>query len=60
MLILTRKSTETIHIGHDITITVKKITGGKVRLGIEAPQRISIRRSEVPEAKIDTRQGLAT
>ena len=60
ILILTRKLMQSIHIGHDIVITVTKVTGGSVRLGIVAPQRISIRRSEVPEPKIDSHQDLTT
>ena len=47
MLVLTRKVGEKILIGDQITVTVISITGNRVRLGIEAPSEIGIRRSEV-------------
>lgn len=48
MLILTRKINEQIRIADDIVLTVVKIRGGKVKLGIECPRKIPIRRSEIP------------
>jgi len=48
MLVLTRKQNEQICINDDIVLTVLRIQGGKVRVGIECPQKIPIRRSEVP------------
>lgn len=47
MLILTRNVTETIVIGDDITITVLGTQGHRVRLGINAPNDISVHREEV-------------
>ncbi|MCH8074292.1 MAG: carbon storage regulator CsrA [SAR324 cluster bacterium] len=47
MLILTRKSGESITIGDDIKIQVIEIKGKQVRLGIEAPKKYSIHREEV-------------
>lgn len=47
MLILTRKETETIHIGDDIIITVIRIAGDKVKIGIDAPADVAVHRSEV-------------
>ena len=38
MLVLSRKETQRIRLGDDIVITVVRIGGDKVRLGIEAPQ----------------------
>jgi len=49
MLILTRKLGERITIGDDITITLLEIKGSQVKLGIEAPQSISIHRQEIYE-----------
>ena len=49
MLVLSRKTSETINIGNDITVTVLSIRGGKVRLGLEAPQEVPIIRSELQE-----------
>ena len=42
MLILTRRSGETIHIGDDIEVTVLAVTGHQVRIGIDAPQEIPV------------------
>ena len=47
MLVLTRKSSQRILIGDDITVTVTRIEGGSVRLGIEAPRDVFIRRAEL-------------
>ena len=51
MLVLTRKLGEEIVVGEGIRITVVKLDGQRVRLGIDAPQEVSIRRTEVPEGK---------
>lgn len=48
MLVLTRKVKERIQIGDDITITVVRIKGRTVRLGIEAPSQLRVRREELP------------
>jgi carbon storage regulator len=47
MLILTRRSGETIAIGNDITVTVLGINGNQVRIGIEAPRDVPVHREEV-------------
>ncbi len=47
MLILTRKSGESITIGEDIKIQVIEIKGRQVRLGIDAPKDCIIHREEV-------------
>jgi len=47
MLVLTRKLQERIHIGDNITITVVKIKGNTVRVGIEAPGDVRVFRGEV-------------
>lgn len=47
MLVLTRKSNQSIVIGDDIEITVLAVMGEKVRLGIEAPREIPVFRKEV-------------
>ena len=49
MLILTRKSGETIRIGDSIAISVVEIRGNQVRLGITAPRNVSVHRQEVYE-----------
>jgi carbon storage regulator len=53
MLVLSRKHGESIVIGRGITVTVLKMKGGVVQLGIDAPLDIPIRRSELPLAGRD-------
>ena len=50
MLILSRKADESIIIGDDIVVTIVRIQGDKVRLGIEAPRDVTVHRKEVYEA----------
>ncbi|RLS23713.1 MAG: carbon storage regulator [Planctomycetota bacterium] len=47
MLVLTRKVGERIQIGDQITVSVIRIQNGKVRIGIEAPDDVRIRRDEI-------------
>jgi carbon storage regulator len=47
MLVLSRKRGEQIIIGDIVVVTVLGASHGRIRLGIEAPARVSIRRSEV-------------
>ena len=47
MLILSRKENESINIGDNIELKVISIEKGMVKLGIEAPNDISILRSEL-------------
>ncbi len=47
MLILTRKIGEAITIGEDIKITVLGIQGRQAKLGITAPEKISVYRDEI-------------
>ncbi len=50
MLVLSRHKDENIVIGDDITVTVIDIRGDKVRLGVDAPENISVHRQEVYDA----------
>ena len=47
MLVLTRKQNEKIRIGDSITVTVLRMKGKGVRLGIEAPQDVNVIRGEL-------------
>lgn len=47
MLVLSRKVGERILIGEAIVLTVVRVQGDKVRLGIEAPSGVAIHREEV-------------
>jgi carbon storage regulator len=49
MLVLSRKTKERIQIGDDITITIIRIKGRTVRVGIDAPMNYRVRREELPE-----------
>jgi carbon storage regulator len=47
MLVLSRKPGETIVVGDDIIVTVVSINGNRIKLGIEAPPEVSIKRREL-------------
>jgi carbon storage regulator len=47
MLVLSRKPGEKIHVGPDITITVVRVQGNRVRLGIDAPAEVPLARAEL-------------
>ena len=47
MLVLTRKLLEKLFIGDDICVSVVRLEGGQVRLGIEAPREVSVVRAEL-------------
>jgi carbon storage regulator len=47
MLVLSRKRAESIRISDEVTVTVLAIKGNKVRIGIEAPQAVTIQRGEL-------------
>ena len=54
MLVLTRKLQEKITIGQEITITVLRVKGNSVRIGIEAPRSVHVVRGEL--ARHDAQQ----
>ena len=47
MLVLTRQEGQSIEIGNDIVVKIGKISGGQVKVLIEAPKEITILRSEL-------------
>lgn len=49
MLILSRKLGEKVMIGDNISVTIVKIQGGSVRIGIEAPNEFNIYRIDEAE-----------
>lgn len=49
MLVLSRKEKETLIIGDNITVTVNRVAGRRVTLGIQAPDDIKIVRGEIAE-----------
>lgn len=52
MLVLSRKLNQRILIGGDICITVVRIDGDKIRLGIEAPKEIAVNREETLQSEL--------
>lgn len=50
MLIITRRQGERIMIGDDIVLTVLEVSGGSVRIGIEAPRSTPVHREELLDA----------
>lgn len=49
MLVLSRKESEKIMLGEEITLTVVRVSGDRVRIGIEAPRDMVILRRELEE-----------
>lgn len=58
MLVLSRKMTETIHIGPDIAITVCRIGPNSVRIGVTAPKDVVIVRGELKDVDRDSVQSV--
>jgi carbon storage regulator len=69
MLVLSRKRGESVLINGDVKLTIVKVSGNRVRLGIEAPPDVTVARSELmrlpgasvtePEDAVDTGAVLA-
>jgi carbon storage regulator len=58
LLVLTRKSNQSIMIGDDIEVSVLAVMGEKVRIGIAAPRSVPVFRKEVYlEIKLDGAEG---
>jgi carbon storage regulator len=51
MLILTRRTGETLRIGDDVEVTVMAVNGLQVRIGIKAPRNVAVDRLEIAERK---------
>ncbi|MAV97756.1 MAG: carbon storage regulator [Gammaproteobacteria bacterium] len=47
MLVLSRKEGQSLIIGENIKVTVLEVKGSQVRLGITAPESISVNREEI-------------
>ncbi len=58
MLILSRKQSQRIRVGNSIVVTVVRVSGDKVRIGIDAPDGVRVLREElepVDEERPDSR-----
>lgn len=51
MLVLSRREKERIKLGDSIVVTVVRLSGDRVRLGIEAPPHVLVLRDELDPAK---------
>ena len=60
MLILSRRTNESLRIGTDIIITVVGFSGNQIRLGITAPPNVVIDREEVHQRKLSERAPAST
>ena len=61
MLILTRRSGESLYLGTDIRITVLGMQGKQVKLGLDVPANTTVYREEVYKRVIEeNRQALAS
>ncbi len=60
MLVLTRKLMEKLFIGDEICVTVVRLEGGQVRLGIDAPREVAVVRAELVSERSDPRLRLAS
>ena len=49
MLILTRRTGETVMIGNEVTLTVLGVKGNQVRIGVNAPRDVAVHREEIFE-----------
>ena len=60
MLVLSRKTDESICIGDNIVVTVLSVQGTKVRIGIQAPREVPIVRSEIRDHGFTGNSGIHT
>jgi carbon storage regulator len=54
MLVLTRRTNETVVIDGEIEVTVLAVQGDRVRLGIKAPPAMRVDRLEIHQRRVDT------
>jgi carbon storage regulator len=60
MLVLSRRVGESIVIGDDITITVLEFRGEVVRIGVDAPRSVQVRRQELLAELAETNRAAAS
>lgn len=53
MLVLSRKQNERIRVGDSVVVTVVRVSGDKVRIGIEAPPDVRVLRDELGDESLD-------
>jgi carbon storage regulator len=47
MLVLTRKSGESLMIGDDVVVTIVEVRGNQVKIGVDAPESVKVYREEL-------------
>jgi carbon storage regulator len=60
MLVLSRRMGESVVIGDDIVITVLEYRGDVVRIGVEAPRHVQVRRAELLAELAETNRAAAS
>ena len=60
MLVLSRRESERIKLGDSIVVTVVRVAGDRVRIGIEAPPSVVILRGELEPHQVPQSQQLPT
>lgn len=58
MLVLTRKLQQQIKIGEQITVTILRVKGSTVRVGVQAPREVRVVRGELPKEQAETEQAV--
>ena len=59
MLVLSRRIVESVCVGPGVTIQIVETLGGRVRLAIDAPADVQIRRGELAPLAAESRQAVA-
>jgi carbon storage regulator len=57
MLVLSRRESQRIRLGESIVLTIVRVNGDRVRVGIEAPPDIQVRRAELEPLSPSDREG---
>jgi len=52
MLVFSRKESQRIQVGDSIVLTIVRVNGDRVRVGIEAPADVQVRRGELPPRQL--------
>ena len=52
MLVLSRKQNERIRVGESVVVTIVRVSGDKVRIGIEAPPNVRVLRDELDDESL--------
>ena len=60
MLVLSRRVGDSVVIGDDVVVTVLEIRGDVVRIGIDAPREVAVRRQELLAELADSNRAAAS